>query len=375
MRLLDKYILREFLVPFVYCLAGFLVFWISFNLFSQIGEFQEHHLRFLDILEYYFTISPSLLVEVLPIVLLLALLYSLTNHARHNELTAIRAAGIGTWRFALPYFAVALLLVGGVYILNEVFVPRTVDLAEDILRRRESTSALKDLHRWHKNVIFNFPQQNGDRRWIIDLYNDRDFQMVHPEINWIDASGVHHELSAGTGIYTNGAWTFLNVIEFKWTAGNEALPARSSTNIVVETEFGETPELIRSEIKIGSLTSVQALKRPQLSVRDILSYLSLHPELPTRQKSLLLTQLHGRLAEPWKALAVVLIALPFGAASGRRNVFVGVASAIFICFAYFIIQRLCLAGGTAGHMPAWVAAWTPNLAFGCLGLILNWRLR
>ena len=57
---------------------------------------------------------------------------------------------------------------------------------------------------------------------------------------------------------------------------------------------------------------------------------------------------------------VVLIALPFGAASGRHNVFVGVASGIFICFGYFIFLQLGLALGAGGQLPPWLAAWLPK---------------
>ena len=42
--------------------------------------------------------TPDFLVTILPVVLLLALLYTLTNHARHNEITAMRAAGVSLWR-------------------------------------------------------------------------------------------------------------------------------------------------------------------------------------------------------------------------------------------------------------------------------------
>jgi lipopolysaccharide export system permease protein len=71
----------------------------------------------------------------------------------------------------------------------------------------------------------------------------------------------------------------------------------------------------------------------------------------------------------------VLIALPFGAASGRRNIFVGVASSIFICFAYFVLQQFGLALGTGGYLPSWLAAWFPNLAFGSAGLWLTASVR
>ena len=93
-RLLDRYLLRELLVPLGYCLGGFLIFYVSFDLIFQINRFLDAHLLFWDIVEYYVVTLPELLVEeVLPVSLLLALLYATTNHSRYNELTAMRAAG------------------------------------------------------------------------------------------------------------------------------------------------------------------------------------------------------------------------------------------------------------------------------------------
>jgi len=70
-----------------------------------------------------------------------------------------------------------------------------------------------------------------------------------------------------------------------------------------------------------------------------------------------------------------LIALPFGAASGRRNMFVGVASSILIVFAYFVLLQFSLAAGSAGHLPPLLAGWLPNIAFGLVGIWLTCRAR
>lgn len=70
---------------------------------------------------------------------------------------------------------------------------------------------------------------------------------------------------------------------------------------------------------------------------------------------------------------MVLIALPFGARSGRHNVFAGVASSLFICFGYFIMQRIAMGLGVGGTLPPLLAAWLPNLVFGLTGLGLIWR--
>src|SRR5271155_670195 len=112
MRLLDRYLFRELLTPLAFCLGGFLVFWISYDLFIKLDELQEDKLHLLDILLYIVAMTPDSLVMMLPIALLLALLYTLTNHARHNEITAMRAAGVSLWRICAPYFIIGLVASG-----------------------------------------------------------------------------------------------------------------------------------------------------------------------------------------------------------------------------------------------------------------------
>ena len=142
-------------------------------------------------------------------------------------------------------------------------------------------------------------------------------------------------------------------------------------------EFTEKPAEIEDEIKISSYRSFRNSRRADIPLKVIYNHLRLNPNLPRADASWLLTKLHGRLAAPWTCLVVVLIAIPFGAASGRRNLFVGVAGSIFICFGYFVIQSVSLALGSApnGHLPAWLAAWLPNMIFGTTGLVLTARVR
>jgi lipopolysaccharide export system permease protein len=147
------------------------------------------------------------------------------------------------------------------------------------------------------------------------------------------------------------------------------------TNEVLSLALPETPRWIRSEIKFNTMRASDATKGPQFSMHEILDYLWLHPQIDPVKKANLLTQLHAGLARPFMCLAVVLIALPFGARSDRHNVFVGVAGSIFICFAYFILQRISFGLGVAGLLPPIVAAWLPNILFGGTGIALMSRLR
>jgi lipopolysaccharide export LptBFGC system permease protein LptF len=182
-------------------------------------------------------------------------------------------------------------------------------------------------------------------------------------------------LIAGSAIRTNGVWTFFNVAEYSQAGADAPLVPSLQTNELAMPELDETPAEIRSEIKISRYLSPGGARQADIPLKDIFDYLRLHPNLPPDSANQLFTKFYGRLAAPWTCLVVVLIAIPFGAASGRRNLFFGVAGSIFICFTFFVIQQVSLAFGSGGHWPAWLAAWLPNMIFGAMGLILTARVR
>lgn len=375
MRLLDRYLLRELLVPLGYCLSGFLLLWVVADLINELSSLQEHKLQIGDIALYYLVQTPGFLVLGLPIALLLALLYTLTNHARHHELTAIRAAGVSLWRLCLPYLAVGFIASLALMALNEFCVPGTADRMEQLKNRRlpPPPGALGS----DKLRNVDFTNERDARHWHIGVYDTRTGEMVRPgPIITRLSDGSYRQLYAARGERRNGVWTFYDVHEYKDPANTNAPPIPMLvTNILRKPEFSETLEEIDSEIKIGSLSSIslnRRAKNPDLPIADILHYLRLHPH--PAQASLLYTKLQGRLATPWTCLVVVLIAIPFGAASGRRNVFVGVASSILIFFAFYVLQQVCLALGAGGNLPAWLAGWFPNLAFAAAGLWLTARV-
>jgi lipopolysaccharide export system permease protein len=375
MRLLDRYLLRELLVPLGYCLCGFLIFWITSDLFVTLGDFQKKGLLVRDIAEYYLVILPEFLTLVLPIALLLALLYALTNHARHQEITAIRAAGVSLWRMSLPYLGVGLLASFGLFAANEFWVPASVDRAKAILNRRLAPDLNAPGRNEHRNVCFD--NMRDGRRWRIGMYNSETGEMSQLGVYPIERGNSKlWELQADRARLIQGVWTLYNVRGFQEAPVTNAPPVPVlHTNVLAFPEFSETLEEINSDLKIRDNMNLRAAKKADVPIKDLVNYLRLHPHPSRSDQFWLYTKLEGRLAAPWTCLVVVLIAIPFGAAGGRRNVYVGVASSIVICFVYFVLLQLGLALGTSGRLPAWLAAWFPNLSFGLAGLWLTARVR
>lgn len=354
---------------------------------------QEHKLGLFDAIEYAAAMTPGFFVMVLPITLLLALLYALTQHSRHHELTALRAAGVSLWRLCAPYFVVGLIASGCYFILNEVAVPRAASWSEEILNRHvqlsdDDASVVVDASKktgarvkaakrsGTKTRFSNIGFRSGANHiWQIGEYDSVAKSMVNPNVTWTLPDGSWQSLRAERAERMNDVWVFYNAQMFAQSGVRGNLQPAFSTNSITMPEFDETPKQILSDIKLSDSQTLRGSRSADIPLKDLRDYLRLHPNLPAADAHALLTKYYGRLAAPWTCMVVVLIAIPFGAQSGRRNLFFGVAGSIFICFAYFVLQQVSLAFGLSGQLPPWLAAWLPNSFFALAGTVLILRTR
>jgi lipopolysaccharide export system permease protein len=369
MRLHDRYLFRELLTPLALCLGGFLVFWLSFFFFTKLEDIRDAKLNGLDSLEYCLASLPEFFILVLPVLLLLALLYALTHHARHNEITALRAAGISLWRICAPYFLIGLIATGFDFALSEIAVPACQRWTTEILTRHvKKTNDPMIKTRFAK---LGFRNERDQRIWYIGQYDTETATMYNPDVRWTLPDGSQRQLVAERAIHANGIWVFTNVQQFA-QRGPRLVPL-AVTNELAMPEFTETPRQFKLEARYSDANGLLSSRSADVPLSDLWPYIRQHSD--SKDIGRLLTKFHGRIAAPWTCLIVVLMAIPFGAASGRRNLFFGVAGSIFICFSFFVLQQVSLALGMNGELPGWIAAWLPNFIFAAVGIFLTLRVR
>ena len=369
MRLLDRYQLRELAVAFAYCLAGILVFWVSFELLEEIGELRRGNVGAAGLVLYLWYRVPVQLQLQVPVALLLSMLYVLTQHMRHNELVAMRAAGLSLWRISLPYVGVGVACSLGMYALNEYAVPDAAAKANAILNEASGKDS-----GWRAKV--NFLDSETGRIWNLDAFHVGSAELKGAHVRWVAPGGAREELIAEHGHWEDSGWVFERVTRLTFPPGADAEVLQIRTNRLVVKDFPETPAHLRSEVKISQwLGSSKKSRQIQLSLREIMTYRELHPRLSPRFDALLRTWFHDRLALPWTCLVVILIAIPAGVGTGRRNLFVGVAATVFFAFAFFVVKEFSLALGAGGYVAPWLAAWAPNLLFGGAGFVAMLRVQ
>lgn len=363
---MDRYTLRTFLHPLVFCFVSFCSLWVIMDLLDNLRDFQQAKSSLGDVLGFYLALLPYIYVTVMPVAVLLAVLYALTRMSRANEIIAMLGAGRSLAQVLRPIFlctayAVLLSLCANYYWApraegNRKAVVRAMEekgtdsiMASQVMFRNEQTRRL-----WYA-ATFPFSMRSGrERMHGVQVHEENPDGSLARTIEartatWSPAQGWRF-FDGREMIYRNGA-----VQELR------DFPKNSNGQRVLQvTNIEETPWSIVS----------YALRADFLSVPEITSYLHAHPKASPDKLAPFRTHFWHRFALPLQALALVLVAAPLGVAYSRRGSVGDIAGSVFIFFIFMFVNNLFLNLGKGGHLPPWLTVWMPHLLFGSLGLVL-----
>ena len=357
-RRLDRYVTVYFLQAYFYCIAGFLSIWFIFDVSDNISTFLDQRISRMLILKYYLTQIPQILVILLPVALLLALLFSLGRMSRSNEIVSMLTAGVSLPRILAPLLFVAFLSTVGSTAMNYSLAPHGEyahkRLLEDPASRRQQLGLTAQI----------FRNRTDNRTWYIGQFfpGDTKFNTVH--IVQQDANDhITTAYIATTAFYHADTHTW----ELE---GTKVVHYDQVGNIVnVEYHVG-SPLMITDWSETPFRLSSANVRAEHLSVPELRDYLQFNSDFPATLLAPFATHLQYRIALPWTCAVVALIAGSLGVGYSRRGILSSVAAAVLLVFAMNFVMHLFLALGEGARVPTWVAAWTPNVIFGVIGLIL-----
>ncbi len=360
-RLLDRYILRNFLLPFTYCVVGFIAVWLVFELSNNANSFINGGVSLGAVFAFYGAQLPSVSLLIMPIALLLALLFCLGRMSQSNELLAMLSTGVSLGRILWPVFFLGVAITGLSTFLSYAPAPQA-----DARRELAEAQLQNDNGKIEKKTVtlgYLFPNRQDDRLWYIEkLPTDEHKPMEGVQITQQDG---HNNITAK--LYAKSAtfdrrehkWTFTGtrVVRFN-EAGEKTAESYPDTQVV--TGWSETPWRIASQL----------LKADKLSVPELRQYLRLNGDFTRPQLAPFHTYLNERWALPWRCLVVVLLAAPLGIVYQRRSVIAGVATAILMFLFILFFDSMFVSLGEGNRIGSQMAAWATNAVFGLVGLVL-----
>ena len=358
MRLLDRYVLRIFMQAYLYCIAAFVSIWLIFDISDNISVFLDQHSSVLLVARYYLTQVPQIFVILLPVSLLLGLLFSLGRMSRTNELVSMLTAGISIPRLILPLVGVGFVTAVISGALNYSLAPRAEQARKTFFEEIRERS-----HAREPGISGQIFRNRADKRtWFVQRFRPEQNEYITVQVlQQDDEDNIVKNYMATSAHYRpeQQAWEFnlVKVVSYD-SAGNithEELLGTLLTEGWAETPFRLASANMRAEF---------------LSLPELRDYLRFNADFPPNLLAPFATHFQYRLALPWTCVVVVFLAAPLAIVFSRAGILSSVAAAIALVFSMNFLTHLFLALGEGNRIPAWAAAWTPNILFASVGLLL-----
>lgn len=349
-KIADKYLAREFIKPFIIALLGIVVVFISGYLLQLIDYIIYRNIPVNTVLQLLVYRFPEIIVESLGLATLFATLLSLSQLVKNNEFVALRMGGIDFLRLLLPLIVLAILISGIAFYFNESVVPNANSRYQNIIRydiRQEAERGSYD------NLFF---RDYHDRFIYIGEVDDSQASL---DKILIQDHGSGEVITANSGSFTK------DTLHLE-TGKRYTLDDRSRLN--------EKDDFERFEVDIGRELSdfydqeqnPAEMNRSQLRERIELFR---RGGFDTRD---LLIRYHINLSQALVPLIFVIIGAPLSIKSKKGRVF-GVIASVLLLFVYYIWFSVSRFLGLNGFLPPLVAAWSANLFFFSIGIILILR--
>jgi LPS export ABC transporter permease LptG/LPS export ABC transporter permease LptF len=358
-RILDGYILREFVGMFLLVLAGFVLLLIVFTFFDLVGDILRNHPGLTIVGEYLLNLTPYLIYQIEPLAVLIAALVTFGLLNRNSEIVAIKATGISLYRLVVPIVAIALCMAVCLFLFAQYYLPqanRRQEALRNIIKGRPPQTYLNPNEKWmfgqkplpgEPGRIFNYeffdPDSNRFANLSVFEFDPTTFQLTRR----ISARRAVWDDKTHGWLFQNG---WVRDIEGANVTAYRAFVETSFPEIHAGPDYFKKEDLQSQEMNFGQLDHY---------IRDLRQ-----SGFDTKRLSI---QLWDKVSYPMIAVVMALLAIPFALSMGRRNSLTGVAMAIALALAYWVINLLFEAMGNVNYLPAVMAAWSADVLFALAG--------
>jgi lipopolysaccharide export system permease protein len=338
---LDRYLTREVGIFLIGGLAAVVLALLGGALYEVIAPLIQRGADPLVVGQYLAYRVPEAMVRALPLAFLFAVLLVFSRLGDDSELKAMLAGGVSKARVLAPLLILAAVLFLLGLLAGESLVPRGLQSAQSVLRQAVLQKPRALLQ---PGTVFS---DAYGRKVYVGKVEDQtigEVRVITPE----------EILVAETGSFKDGA-----LILYK---GMRVTYGGTRPRTIAGFELGKVPlvELSYSEPGSGPASLTVAELRGRISEYR-------KSNIPYQAE---LTALNRKWAEPAATFSFALFAVGltfFMLGSSRSLGLVGVVFLTFIYYATWSVGRIM---GEQGVIPAWLAAWGPNVLYALAGLVL-----
>lgn len=355
LRLLDKYVLKELLYPFVFGVASFSTLFVASSMLFKIVKYMTTYGAPVSVVARMFLYSmPEVINYTFPMSVLLATLMAFGKLSGSSEIVAMKSGGVSYYRIVAPVLAVGFVISMFSVIWAEKVVPPSKHEAKRILAA-EIQGNVKP--RTQEHVVIK--TLSGDTQRIT----------------------YARSFDAGTGIMNN-----ITIEEFsneklsrvqtaeqaKWE--NNSWVLENGTVYTVDEKEGVTSKVSFSKQVIPLNANPREIAWEQkdadeMTLGELRGYIRML-ERQQQPTAYYWTEIFMRFAIPLASCVFALLGAPLGTQRQRSGSSIGMGISVIVIFVYYGIMAFTTGLGKGGVIPPLLAAMSSNIVCFIAGVFL-----
>ncbi len=361
--IMDAYIVREMVGPFLFSLSAVLLFWFVNIFFVAADYIINAHAPIFLVLRFLFFRIPQSTPWAFPFACLFASLLGFSRLAADNEITALRTSGVPFLRICLTPLVLGVAMFGLSYYINDTVTPKAVELStRSFYQIIYHTSELPIVPQF-----FRKDDTTGRVFYVGDIGTDHktlsNVMIFEPAIisPFRQVTNAQKADIEGQTLHLRNA----KVTRFKPTG--ELDGATVVKNLIVGLPIGESVDQFLNTANADAYTMTSKQLAGQIHAMQMTG---------TGGQTLdtLKLTLAQKLALPFASFIAVLIGLPLAAVFGKKGRTLGIALSILLLFVYYLIMSAFGALGKNAAVNPYLAAWIPNVIMALGGAFMFRRV-
>jgi lipopolysaccharide export system permease protein len=364
MTILDRYMLRHFMQIFLICFASLAGLYVVIDAFQHLDSFTayaEQHGSLMGVIaEYYAYQSFDLFDRTSGIIVMIAAMFTVTWLQRHQEMTAMMAAGITKLRIVKPIVLAAVLLSVLAAANREFVIPQVrTELTRDT--KDLSGSEARDLEARYDgqtDILLGGDKTLAAERKIIkptfvlpNTLSKYGKQLVAKEAVFLETSSDHP-----SGYLLKNVTVPTNIDKLKsLRQGEKAIVVTRKEAAWLEP--GEA--FVVSQLPFELLANGSKWRRFS-STQEMLSELR---QPSTEPGADLRVAVHCRILQPFMDSTMLMLGLPLMFSRRNRNIFLSIGICLAAALAFTAVGLACQSLGSLSLLRPTLAAWIPLLVF------------
>lgn len=349
MRILDKYIAKDYLKLYLIFTLFFISIFLITDFFTSFGNLKKEATA-LYVIQFYLLQIPYLFTLLSPLSAVISTLFLMTHLGGTYQIQATQIGGISVKRVVLPLFIIGLIISFSILFLNETLIFKANQRAHQLKEENFLGPPKREVQ---KNIFIHVPPYY---LFYIRSLNPQKGEMENILI--YKTTPPNSIITAKKGKWVEEEWTFYQGIEYLL---NEEIESTSFYEKKLPIDKGP------------AYFSRKYFPPDKMSIAELRKYIDEYEKSGFKTLDLE-TELNYKLSYPFTNFVLILLGIPLGLILKKGGRGASLALGLIMSFGYYEAMAFFTTLGKGGFISPFLASWIPCFIFLAGGIYLFTRI-